>query len=86
MEFSLSEVETLAEAFGITPGELLGYTQNSGPPPGIRATGGGMRFVDYWGAPALGLEPRTCRLTLAPPPDQWRRPPALLPDAEPEAA
>ena len=37
-------------------------TNAGGPPPGIRAAGGGTYFV----APAEGLEPSTCRLTALP--------------------
>lgn len=62
MEFSFSEIETLAQAFGVSPAELMGFgpQTNNSPPPGIpRATGGGRQFV----APATGLEPVTCRLT-----------------------
>lgn len=39
MEFSLSEVERLAEAFGIDPGELLGYASPvpARPTPSLRS-------------------------------------------------
>lgn len=57
MEFSLSEIETLARAFDVHPAELMGYQTPNGPTPGERAMGGGRFFV----APATGLEPVTCR-------------------------
>lgn len=76
--FSLEEVEVLADLFGIEPAELLGMGQTrNGPPPGTRATGGGTNFV----APATGLEPVTCRLTLAQPADQEFYPSEDLPAA-----
>jgi predicted XRE-type DNA-binding protein len=62
VEFSFTEVGKLAQAWGISEAELMGYGPQtpSGPPPGIRGTGGGVMLISPV-APATGLEPVTCR-------------------------
>jgi hypothetical protein len=63
----ISVCQAVSRVTGVDVNWLAGLPQNAtGPTPGIRATGGGTTFL----APAAGLEPATCRLTILDEPDR----------------